>query len=94
VFSLGASFGDFCWDADMTLEEIMASDPVVIIDVASGPRRMVVQRLRGELRYWITEDRDPRSSHPRAGELGTLADVDDVVSLCAESLPDRHRSVN
>lgn len=87
------SFADLLWDPDMHLEEIETLDRVAIIDSKERPRRLVVQRVRGELRYWLTTDRDPMSRSDE-GELGVVASVEDAVSLCCEFLDSEARIDN
>lgn len=80
-------FLDFLWDPGMEFDELSKLDRPVVVDSLGGPRRIVVQRVRGELRYWLATDRDPMvMSRTGEGELGVVGSVDDVVSLCSEFL--------
>ena len=82
-----ASFADFNWDGDATIDEVMSRDAVVVIDGTEDERRVVIQRIRGELRYWLTTERDPyAASRDGENELGILASLDHAVELCRESL--------
>lgn len=85
VISTVPLFGDLLWDADGLLEEYIAMPAAVVIDAVQGPQRVVVQRVRGELRYWITTNRDPARTDS-ANELGVLATVEHLVGLCDEFL--------
>ena len=87
VLSSERTFLDLTWDADMTLEELLALDPAVVVDAIENRRRVVVQRIRGQLRYWLTEDRLHDGS-AASSELGTLFSVEDVYVLCKEFLVD------
>ena len=88
--STAASFADFVWDEDLRFQEILSLDPVVIVDAKLSSRRIVLQRIRGELRYWLTTDRDPHSyanSGSKSGnELGTVESIEAAVQLCEEFL--------
>lgn len=80
-------FLDFLWDSGMEIEEVNGLDRPVVVDSLSGPRRIVVQRVRGELRYWLATARDPMVlSMTGEDELGVVASVADLVSLCSEFL--------
>src|SRR5262245_29130876 len=79
-------FGDFLWD-EMTFEEVQALDPAVFVDALVGPRRIVLQRVRGEVRYWLATERDPVKMSKRGkGELGVVDSVSRAVLLCDEFL--------
>lgn len=78
-------FGDFLWDSDGSLDEYLVTPPAIVIDAADSPRRIVVQRVRGELRYWLTTNRDPARMDGKT-ELGVIATVEDLVGLCEEFL--------
>lgn len=80
-----ASFADFNWDGDATVDEVMSRDAVVVIDGIENERRVVIQHVRGELRYWLTTERDPYAASRRGdNELGVVATLDDAVELCRE----------
>lgn len=83
-------FGDFLWDADGSLEEYLALPAAVVVDAPQSSRRIVVQRVRGELRYWITTNPDPAQPDGE-NELGVIATVDDLLTLCDEFLEKRVR---
>lgn len=87
VVSTTPCFSDLIWDADMSLEEVKTLDSAVIIDAIKGPRRLVVQRIRGELRYWLATHRDPMPmTNLGEGELGTVPSLKEVATLCDEFL--------
>ena len=87
VWSTTICFGDFLWDAGIDFEEVKRLDVAVIVDSTRRSRRFVVQRIRGELRYWLATERDPMAmSRTGEGELGVVSSVDDAVALCTEFL--------
>lgn len=80
-------FLDFVWDADMMFNEMDALDSAVVIDAVNGPRRVVVQRIRGELRYWLATHRDPMTmTNLGKDELGIVSSIADLATLCHEFL--------
>ena len=78
------TFGDLLWDENMGLPHIRSLDPAVVLDAVSS-HRIVMQRVRGEIRYWCTTDRNPYSKAIKT-ELGIVSAVDDARSLCQEFL--------
>jgi len=79
-------FADVAWDADMTMDEVRGLDPAVILD--HGWRRIVVQRIRGELRYCLVTDFRPEivNAIDDCAELGWVESFSDAVALCREHL--------
>lgn len=80
-----ACFLDLIWDANFAMDELLAMDRPVIVEAVGGPRRLVLQRVRGELRYWLTSNREPMAKTIE-NELGTVASLADAVALCEEFL--------
>jgi hypothetical protein len=78
-------FGDLIWDADFTMAELLAPDNAVILDSRENMRRIVLQRIRGEIRYWLTMDRTP-GAYSADSELGKVGSLDDAIVLCMEFL--------
>jgi hypothetical protein len=54
-FSWYADFLDFLWDRDMTREEAFALDSVFRVQDRRRTREVVLQRVRGEIRYCIAQ---------------------------------------
>lgn len=77
------SFADLAWDADLFLAEIKLLDRVVFVDGLASPRRAVFQRIRGEIRFWLTTDRDPYNNLSESS-LGVLASSTAAAALCDE----------
>ena len=80
-------FIDLSWDPDLTREEILSYEPGVDITCAGSTRRLVAQRIRGELRYWLSTERDPMRMDDAQMELGVVASVSTLAALCREFLP-------
>lgn len=80
-------FGDLVWDADMTSAEAQQLDPAVVIDVRATERRIVLQRIRGQIRYWLATDRRVEHLYQDAQtESGWVQTIDDALALCREHL--------
>jgi len=83
-------FADLVWDSDMTMEEAVNLDDAVAVDHKRSQRRIVLQRIRGQIRYWFTTDRRPEvlnSDQARTVcELGWVASVNEALLLCDEFL--------
>jgi hypothetical protein len=80
-----ATFLDLIWDNDWTSAELLAVDPGMMIDARHNQRRIVVVPMRGELRYWLSTEREPMRMGLAETELGVVA-VDELASLCREFL--------
>jgi hypothetical protein len=78
-------FGDLAWDADATFQEILHRDWALIVDAVMASQRIVLQRIRGQIRYWLTANRDPRV-YCDERELGWVNSLDDAGALCNELL--------
>src|SRR5690349_12404285 len=83
VFSEDLCFGDLLWDVP-TAEDVFKLEPALFIDAASGWRRVVIQRVAGEIRYWATEDRRPEADANH--ELGALPSVEAAAAFCDDFL--------
>lgn len=80
-------FGDLVWDVDMTSGEARQLDPAIVIDSRLTQRRIVLQRIRGQIRYWLaTERRIERLYRDAQTELGWVSTVEDALALCREHL--------
>jgi hypothetical protein len=78
-------FGDFTWERDFTMDEVRSLEPAVCVDSTKSSRSAVFQRMRGEIRYWLTTDRDPYCDYDSTErELGAVKTLDDAVTLCEE----------
>lgn len=84
TITLEVAFADLLWDGDMTIDEAFALDPVVVLDALDSYRRLVIQRVRGQLRYWLASDRRP--SELKYDELGWLDSFDSACLLIEELL--------
>jgi hypothetical protein len=88
------SFLDLLWDDNLTSEEVMALEPAVIVDDAFGPRRIIFQVVRNQIRYWLTSNRDPVAlSGTAETELGSVTSLASATALCAEFL-DAHTPIS
>jgi hypothetical protein len=79
------TFGDFLWDADASRAEVLERDWALIIDASAGTQRIAIQRIRGQIRYWLIVDRDPYANSDQC-ELGWVASLADAAALCNELL--------
>jgi hypothetical protein len=77
------SFGDLLWDNDTTFSEVQQLDRVVVVDSLTSQRRIVFQRIRGEIRFWLSTDRDPYNNLSESS-LGVLASSTAAAALCDE----------
>lgn len=82
VISTELVFGDLLWGLSSSAE-VMALDQAVLLNAVDSRRQLVVERIRGEIRYWVTSDRAPDALDPET-DLGTLASVRDVGAFCRE----------
>jgi hypothetical protein len=78
-------FLDIAWDGDMTVDEMNKFDWALIIDASAGPQRIAIQRIRDQIRYWFTTDRDPYANAEES-ELGWVDSLADAAALCNEVL--------
>ena len=78
-----SGFADLLWD--MRIEEVLAIEPGVIVDSKETPRRIVLLPVRGEIRYWLTTDRDAMREETALQEIGIVA-ATDAIALCREFL--------
>ncbi len=77
---------DLLWDADLSVPEIEASR-CIQVDSRKDARRVIIQVTRGEIRYWLTTNREPGDhASPVLLEHGILATMDDAGRLCREFL--------
>lgn len=91
LVSTTVSFADLIWDGNVPTAEIVSLDPAVVLDAISSPRRIVLQHVRGEIRYWLTSQRDPYlASRSSDGELGVVPSLSDAITLCEEFLVEKH----
>lgn len=82
-----SAFLDLAWDSNMRFDEMDALDSAVVVDSKTNQRRAVVQRIRGELRYWLASSRDPiELTNSGQVEFGVVATIDDLARLCDEFL--------
>lgn len=87
LFTTLPTFADFMWDSDMSWEEAVQNGPAVVIDGENTQRRIVLQCIRGQIRYWCATDRRPeRLNADAVDELGWVDSFDDAVNLCHEFL--------
>jgi hypothetical protein len=88
-FTVGPIYGfsDLMWDMDLTMEEIHAFKAGVDLGCAGSTRRLVAQRIRGEIRYWLSTERDPMRMDDAEMELGVVSSVPALADLCREFLP-------
>jgi len=70
---------------DFDLEEV---EPGVVIDSCSNERRVVLQAMPGEVRFFFNKHRDSRLDLPVTEEvmLGTLPSAIDALDLAEEFL--------
>jgi hypothetical protein len=78
------AFGDLLWDPDMTGAEANALDAAVIVDASLNRKRIVVQVVREEIRYWMAEGDDITTGQLDRYELGTLESLDAAAGLITE----------
>lgn len=80
-------FLDFLWDEDLTFEEIRELEPGVTVHAVAGGRQIVLQRIRGTIRYWLATESDPIAlNNAWETELGVVDSVVDAADLCDEFL--------
>jgi hypothetical protein len=81
-----AVIGHFIWPGDdLPVRERLSMDKAVVIESADKTRQIILQRLMGQIRYWIQIGE--LESLRRGGgetEVGRLATPEDAVSLCEE----------
>ena len=68
AISTAVSFATWRRDGDASIGEIMGRDPVVVVDARASQRQVVLQRIRGEIRYWLTVNSDPLTFRPAEQE--------------------------
>ncbi|MGE0550414.1 MAG: hypothetical protein AB7R00_25340 [Kofleriaceae bacterium] len=86
-FSSSLDFEDLVWDLDLDRDERSRLDPPVIVNAVIGPRQIVLQLVRGQVRYWLTSERDPLAQAYTADtEIGVVKNAEDAAALCAEFL--------
>lgn len=69
----------------MTFDEVRSLEPAVILDSINTGRRFLVQRIRNQLWYWLTTERDPYVFDRRGeAEIGTIDTVERAAQLCKE----------
>lgn len=79
-------FLDLIWDEDMSDSEYSGLDAAVVVDAPTGFRRAVFQRVRNEIRYYLTTNSSPQGEHK--SDVGTVDVPEQAVALCREFLVD------
>lgn len=89
VISEIGAFGDFLWDLQHG-QELLKLEPAAVLDGRASQRRVVIQSIHGQLRYWATTSRGPAAlaSDEAICELGTVDSLGRAASLCREFLID------
>lgn len=76
-------FGDLLWDEDMTAGECERIGGSVRVDAPKSSRAIFLMLVRGEIRYWLTTDRDPYAACSTSG-MGVAPSFDAALVLCDE----------
>ncbi len=80
------TFADLLWDPDLTRAEVMELPLAVIADSKRNQHRIVLQRIRNEIRYCLYTNRDPRTHNKVEYEMGVVENVTRMVELIVEFL--------
>ncbi|MBA3454376.1 MAG: hypothetical protein H0T42_14885 [Deltaproteobacteria bacterium] len=83
-FSTTLTVADLLWDADLTRTEVTELPLAVIVDSQRNQHRIVLQRIRNEIRYCLYTDRDPRTADRVDYEIGSVENARRMVELVVE----------